>query len=503
MLEWKWIALILLVFSYVCGTGLNMARASSMTSLEFSLYVLSNHYYLLYFFLIIYLVMIIRGIRQLQLHELIRYGRKSSFMIGKFASIFSFTFILVFLHFITAMLVGLLNLPASFGFSEVTALNVDSDLMSLFFKFKETFSSPLPAIAAVCLYLVLGLSVLAMVLWKIALSYRNRTAVLSVVVIIVNVMIGFKLELSSYLYPLFINKYILFHHNQFQHGWRGVFLLLLIELVVLLLLLAGRRAKGPLISVFDKFLNNRRNYSITMVFLLLFFGLRLLSFKASGAGGSSIDFFLSLHLGMPFDEADLKEFLSYVIYMGFPIYFIARFEEFTASYQSAPWVIRHCSRCESNLGILLSETKFLMVYFFTGLFVSILLSLSVTGVSNGEIASLLGTGVQELIRLLMASVVFRLLELLFIHGAFRLGMGIFGKTVPAFIVSLSGYVLLLFGIAVPKAFPYGLSSVIRLSVIYQKGYSGLFLTGIILAVLIAAVQFLNILKSGGKLPWKK
>ena len=503
MLATKWIALILLVFSYACGTSLSLAKAYMMTSLEFGLYILSNHYYLLYFFLISYLALILRNIKQLQPHELIRFRKKENFMLIKTMSVVAFTATLVFMQWLIAMIVGIVNLPTKFAFSAIPQRGIDSDTIMFFFKFKETFSSPFWAILAVCLYLIIGLSTLAMIIWAVSMKYRAKTAVITVVAIVVNIIVGFKTELSEIAYPLFINKYLLFHHVQFHHGWFAVGLLLLIQGVIIGLLVTKRKRFNKRTHLFDRFLNNKRNYSIVLVFLLFFFFLRLISFKAGGTDSSWLDFLTSLYVGIPQNEVSLKEFLSYIIYMGVPIYFIGKFEEFASSYQSAPWMIRHKNKQESNYGILRTEAKFIILYFLAGLVISILISLTVRGEFSGELLEQLGISNQDLIVLLTVSQLFRLLELFMILGLFRFFMKHTGQSTLAFILSMFGYLVLFFSVNLSKYYPFGLSSIIRLINLYSHGIKGIFAIFIIFGILVMSLHAINLNKIGGRILWKK
>lgn len=502
MLATKWNALILLVFSYACGTGLSLAKAYKMTSLEFGLYILANHYYLLYFFLISYLALIIRGIKQLQPHELIRYKYKKNFMLVKTLTIIAYTSILVFAQWLIAIIVGVINLPTNSKFSAIPISGIASDTANFFFKFKEVFSSPLWATLSICIYLIIGLSTLAMIIWVISLKFSNKVAIITVIGIIVNVMVGFKTELSEFAYPLFINKYLIFHHTQFQHGWFAVGLLLLIQALIFGFILIKRRHHNKTILLFDRFINNKGNYLIVIVFLLGYYILRLVSFKVSGEDSSYFYYLSTLYMGIPENSVNLKELLAYIIYMGAPIYLLAKFQEFTKSYQSAPWMIRHRNKKECNYGIFRAGAKFIIIYFLIGLVISLLTATFVTGKSSGDLLQLLGTDSTELLILLLVSQLVRLIELFMVYGIFNLFMRLTGQSTLSYMASMFGYIILFFMPGLSKYYPFGISSIIRLVSLFGNGLMVLLGIVSIYGLLVILLNIINV-NIGGKKSWKK
>lgn len=478
----KLIVFDILVYSFICGTNLQRAEATGMTSFEYVLHCVTNHYFLLYFLLIAYMLLITKYLKQTQDIQIVRYESKKRWMQIESLSLLLFSLLFSGIHFVIPCVIGLLKLPFSSGFLVSANSNEWNEMIDLLLEFRNWFSSPLLASICVVIFLAMGLWLISIVLRKVLTEFGIVAVLILMGAMIINTFIGLKTSADDILFPLFINKYLIFHHTLFSHGWLGVIVIICIPCLLFAFFTINYRVSRQLI-------NNRNNGDQQFLSIALFSRdnikkiiaitfayciVSAISFLFIEKAPGLPDFVLYMFMGGSGKSIALRDLLSYVFMIGVPIYFIAAYEEKIRTYQSTPMLIRYQNKCHLEQAIRKVEIRFLFVYFLI-LLGSIHLLGIVLGLKSGlvyglyitDFAAILGIGLQSTLLFLMIGIVVRVAELFLIVTIFRFVRSMTENTSMSFVVALSGYFVLLIPMQLNLFLPYGAGSLSRIAYFYN------------------------------------
>lgn len=507
----KLIVLDILVYSFICGTNLQLAKETGMTSFEYVLHCVTNHYFLLYFLLIVYLLLITQYLRQTQDIQIIRYESKKRWMQIESLSLLLFSLLFSGIHFIIPCVIGLLKLPFSSGFLVNSKMNAWNEMLELLVEYRNWFSSPVIASICAVLFLAMGLWLISIILRKVLTEFGIISALILMGGIVINTTLGLKTDLDDFAFPLFINKYLILHHTLFSNGWIGVFLIICVP--CLLFAVFGinfhlNRRYGKTIMVDDQQhlsialinnLNMKKMIGVTFVYCLVNAISLLFIEKAPGMP----DFVLYMFVGGSEKSIALRDLLSYIFMMSVPVYFIAVYEETIRTYQSTPMLIRYEKKSHLEHAIWKIEIRFIFVYFLILLgsiqLIGIGLSLK-SGLLFGQyitdVTAMLGIGLQSTLFLLVFGMVLRAAELFLIVILFRWFRSMTENTSLSFICALSGYVFLLFPMRLNLFLPYGAGSLTRIAYFYNGNRLAPYLAVALISCTIALIANWSIDRKG-------
>lgn len=502
----------ILVYSFICGTNLQLANETGMTSFEYVLYCVTNHYFLLYFLLIAYMLLITKYLRQTQDIQIIRYESKRRWMQIESLSMLLFSLLFAGIHFVIPSVIGLLKLPFSSIFWVAPRSGEWNEMIDLLLEFRNWFSSPLLAAICAVIFLSMGLWLISLVLRKVLTEFGIMAVLILMSTMIINTFIGLKTSADDVAFPFFINKYLILHHTLFSSGWIGV--LVIISVPCLLFALFGmnyrfirlRKNKDKTgeqflsIALFSKE-NIKKIISITFIYCLVNAIGFLFIEKAPGVP----DFVLYMFIGGSGKSIALRDLLSYIFMIGAPLYFIAVYEEKIRTYQSTPMLIRHERKSSLEHAIWKVEIRFLLVYFLILLgsinLLSVALSLK-SGLFYGryitDVGAFLGIGLQSTILLLVIGIMVRVAELFLITIIFRLVRNITENTSMSFVAALSGYLLLLIPMRINLFLPYGAGSLTRIAYFYNGNGFAPYLVIAMMSCTIALIANRSIDRKGAR-----
>ena len=149
--------IIFIVFAWVCGDELVLANSLDMSLFEYLLFVIGNHYYLIYFLLMSYIFFQFDIIKKETNCITIRMNSIKRKYLCQLISVFVQTSIYIFLHIILALVIGATKLKIVNEFQTKVVEGYYNDTLSLIYGYNEYFSNPLLALVAVVFYLIIGL----------------------------------------------------------------------------------------------------------------------------------------------------------------------------------------------------------------------------------------------------------------------------------------------------------------------------------------------------------
>ncbi|MGX4600028.1 hypothetical protein [Faecalimicrobium sp. JNUCC 81] len=224
LLSKKLIFLWLVLIIFNLDTRINC----NLSSQQFILEALSNHYYTIYFMIPMFLLMIISGLDDDYKYALIRSKTYWNYFKSKIYAygIFSILFVLSQVLIIAIMSIGLRN-DNSFN-------NINSTLYSVLYFYSSKFANPSEIVLYMTIYMVLGFFMTSLLICTISRYFSKRTSIKIIIFVYLLSAISIKITSLKFISFLFINTYIIFHHS-FIFGF-GIILNLIIEILFILML---------------------------------------------------------------------------------------------------------------------------------------------------------------------------------------------------------------------------------------------------------------------------
>ncbi|HHV08991.1 MAG TPA: hypothetical protein GXX75_01780 [Clostridiales bacterium] len=464
--------------------GLSVRVGTEQPLLQHCLAVISDHYYLLYFMLPMFLLLCFFVIEDDSEAVILRYKTYFRYFVHKWLSLVVISFIFMAVQLLAIVVSGI-GLPTDGGWMIADGGAVQ-ELLTVFSSF---FASPALSFAAVTAYMFVGLCVTAMILMWIG-HFLLRSSAIKIILFLyvlstLSIKIGFLLELPITAF----NHIVILHHNLTSpHRLMITAITGILLLCVILwtakkywhhqLTFSKRQWKG-ITPYYCKELINKKNVIILSAMVILMVVWKYLQ----GAGGiSGEEWIIRLFAGHGTGSFHILSFMEMLLLNGAPIYLLAAFIEKATTGHSAFITVRLKKRRDILVGILTSALLFVLIY---GIFLAAfpIIGLSVMGMT-------IDTGTLTLLGL---SVGMRLLDIaaqaLFIIGIYCLA----GQITAGFI----GLVIInLFCMAPIEYLPFGLSSLARIG-LPQIGAEGITSPCAALILLVTNALFISWLFAAG------
>ncbi len=329
------ILILMCIFTFTVGKELNIADAAHLTVWEFVLLNLTNHYYLIYGLFLIFLYWSFGNIRSCRDLEKVRYQSiRKYYRYHNYGVVLKLA-VLIGAHIFIAFFVAIKKLPFDNTFTGQTIPGYYHDTLEFVLLFKQYFASPMEAVAVVSLYLLVGLFTIYNLLFFANEWKGKKATIVSVALIILSVMLGFRTSLDEGILGIFFaNNYFILHHVLFvgksSLAIVKVFLFVLFMVGVVYLLYKCVNPFG--------FVNMRRKiqrcHAISesvcgipkmLLFLAGLYGIMLVPISVSR--GSVGEYVFSLLCGYSNVEFRLIEFLYYIMFFVFPLFIIGSMRE--------------------------------------------------------------------------------------------------------------------------------------------------------------------------------
>lgn len=497
--HWR-LFLTVALFSFYTSANTAKLREQGCSAIVCALLAMSDYYYFVFYFLILYSLMILSFIRGKSACVTVRTGRRFRDYAAKMLAVALFTFAVVFLHAVLAFALGISgqnpenkfrDIPASLsGFSEINAV------------FQNNFATPLSALIAVCLFLGLGLCVYAGIIILVSEMLPKKATVFAVVLFYILTVAALNRGADARALQLFPVNY-LFLHRALLNGIAPKLLRNEAVAAAVLLFLADRqrgrcfkKLKIPL-RVFGELLTRRR----VLLFFAFFAAISALNvIKNYSPAHAGLDYAALQFLGYGGGYLNLVEFFGLLLINGVPAYVLCVWLGNENSmrgmvllrYRSAKKFFFHLQL--SMLAAAVAEVFFLF---------------AANAVAGGVAVCIAGTragGASEIsAAMLCGGMVSRVMELMCVQMLCLLCAGVFRSATGAFLAALSGYATLIF--CNLKWNPFGLSSLYRtaqLSGFWEKMIPYLIFVGIyMLFYPVAEKMFGTKICEKGTIKWKK
>ena len=224
LLSKKLIFLWLVLIIFNLDTRIN----GNLSSQQFIVEALSNHYYTIYFMIPMFLLMIISGLDDDYQYALIRSKTSWNYFKSKIYAygIFSTLFVLSQCLIIAIMSIGLRN-DDSFN-------NINSMMYDVLYFYSNKFNSPSEIILYMTIYMILGIFMTSLLICTISHYFSKKTSIKIIIFVYLLSALSIKITVPKFISFLFINTYIIFHHS-FIFGI-GITPNLIIEILFILLI---------------------------------------------------------------------------------------------------------------------------------------------------------------------------------------------------------------------------------------------------------------------------
>ncbi|WP_026673444.1 hypothetical protein [Alkalihalobacterium bogoriense] len=319
---------ILLFGSLLIAYGELLSTASSYE--VFILMMLTDHYYITYFLVPLYLLFFYKSLRtdvEIILIRMTHFWR--SFLakgIAAFLQAFGFISIQMVVLFLLSLKLEKTNeFPLQYS--------VENELAHFY---SQYFSTPWNAIVLVALFMVIGLTTVSVIMLAIYHFFNERITAIVVICLYIIMTFGIKIPTVSEWPFLTINNYIIMHHNFSYEGKLVVTIVSMVCTYGVIALLVKRYwqlepninwklyPKG-MTSFYSRQLFTRKNLYLCLGFIVVFS-----LWKATHTinyQGSAVDYFTILFYGHGSNQFHLISFLEMLIMHGIPLYLLAIFIE--------------------------------------------------------------------------------------------------------------------------------------------------------------------------------
>lgn len=202
-----------LVLAYYAGTAIPFAKAMGMSLIEYVLYVLTDHYYLIYAWFFFLLYWVLHAVPKTSQQEWIRYGfYRMKCNVDNLTVGIQLTLMIIG-NFLLVLFIGLVGLGLSNGFRAAGPFGDATDQMQVLAGYAEIFSDPAIAILCVLLYWDLGCCFLYIMLYYGYHLGGRKVMIGEMVFCTISTIAGFMTDVDkSVLNVFFFNNDYILHH---------------------------------------------------------------------------------------------------------------------------------------------------------------------------------------------------------------------------------------------------------------------------------------------------
>jgi hypothetical protein len=373
----KKIWFIALIFSIYSVYLKGQVSSLNITYWEFLIYVMTDHYYFLYFLVVIYIFLLFNSLMQNEELIWIRSGTFIKYFTSQVFSVLVISMLFVFLHLLIAAVIGVgLRVENTYTY---LAFDVDQFVVG---KFKEYYSTPLLATSMVLIYMISGLTFLGTIFLFLKQFLSTRYVILGLVFLYFLMVLSIRSEFDSLIPFVFLNNYIVLHHAFFVlDHYYFVFFLIEMGLIGLMCIIV----KKYWYKKFTINVNNRTRkldlWNISMLFtkgnmtiIIVLSFLSILSILFTYDGITYHDLLIFQFYGHGTGYFDLMDFIRLIVYNGIPLYLLSHFLEKESIDRSSLMTIRLEHKITWLLSIMRSAVVFILIYVFITLSITVIIS---------------------------------------------------------------------------------------------------------------------------------
>ena len=335
----------------------------TLSSQQFILYIFTEHYYLTYLMMPIFMLSIYSSLDDDMEYILIRSTSYWNYFKGKLAVYGIFSFMFVIAQFVVAFIM-------SIGLRSDNNFNVPNNpSYELFGYYSQHFSSVTQATFINCIYMIAGLFIVSIAFFTINNFFSKKVSTKIMIIVYILMIFGLKIDKVNNLPIVFIDNYIIFHRNFGYDSKLFINILTMTTVLIVVCILNKKYWNKKLkikdirknkISYYKRLLFSR--YNIVMICSVLismsFWGL----LKGNSSFESMNDYLVNLFVGHPVNNIRIIEFLEMLVLNTTPIYIIAIFLEQESSERSLFINIRFGKGIKWMNSILKTSMLFVVSY---------------------------------------------------------------------------------------------------------------------------------------------
>ena len=307
----------------------------TLSSHQFILYIFTEHYYLTYLMMPIFMLSIYSSLGDDMEYILIRSISYWNYFKGKLAVYGIFSFVFVIAQFVVAFIM-------SIGLRSDNSFNVPNNpSYELFEYYSQHFSSVTQAIFINCIYMIAGLFIVSIAFFTINNFFNKKVSTKIIIIAYILMIFGLKIDKVNNLPIFFIDNYIIFHRNFSYDLKLFINILTMIAVLIVACILNKKYWNKKLkikdirknkISYYKRLLFSRYNIVIicSVLILMSFWGI----LKVNRSFESMNNYLVTLFVGHPVNDIRIIEFLEMLVLNTTPIYIIAIFIEQESSERS-------------------------------------------------------------------------------------------------------------------------------------------------------------------------
>lgn len=442
-------AFILFLYALFCSESLPYAEQMGMSVWEYVLYMISDHYYLIYVWFFYLLYWSTKQITQERAIERVRYGSHRKYQEVHCGVQAIQLLVVVLLHAAIAFFMGTGRLKSENAFLALGQLQAYDSNMDVVVGYSEIFNNPAVAVMFVALYWWIGSQFLCRILFYANEIWKNKGMFLLMFVALLSGIIGFVTHADeSVLAIFFYNNYFVLHHALLNAGLPVTIGILLIMVMLPFGIVSIKNRRKFKEKEAAKYIRNYiyMNPIIIIIFLAMHMFLGIIPCWKEGVTVFEIMF--SLTKGFSFRMFSLTEFLYTVVYFMFPIFLVNAFWEKEKENQNKIAMFRLGSREKWTRVIEKVSVYGVIRYFVYYVVISILALAAGTLLfrmdSDGflsEIIEWYEIGCRKVWLALFVSMVMRGIELLILYQMSLLLYRVTKQTMVSFLFTFMLYVL--------------------------------------------------------------
>ena len=335
----------------------------TLSSQQFILYIFTEHYYLTYLMMPIFMLSIYSSLDDDMEYILIRSTSYWNYFKGKLAVYGIFSFMFVIAQFVVAFIM-------SIGLRSDNNFNVPNNpSYELFGYYSQHFSSVTQAIFINCIYMIAGLFIVSIAFFTINNFFSKKVSTKIMIIVYILMIFGLKIDKVNNLPIVFIDNYIIFHRN-FGYDLKLFINILTMTTVLIVVCILNKKYWNKKLKI-KAIMKNKISYYKRLLFsryniVMICSVLILMSFWGLLKGNSSFesmnDYLVNLFVGHPVNNIRIIEFLEMLVLNTTPIYIIAIFLEQESSERSLFINIRFGKGIKWMNSILKTSMLFVVSY---------------------------------------------------------------------------------------------------------------------------------------------
>lgn len=359
----KKIMVIVIIFLIISYNKLNYANAEGWNYWEYSMDVILNKYYIIYFLLPLFIIYNFQLMGNEETLSLIRFKSYFVYSIAHIISNIAISILLVGILFLVNIVVGF-GKDFSFEWSQIS---YTSDLMDYF---SNTFTNPFNVLVVGILFLISGLSLIGNLIFYLDHFFDRNKTVLIVILIYVLSIIGMVGDMDRNLPFVFLNNYILL--NEAANILKDKFFIILIINILIHIMMIfhikifwkkRRTTKNERLSVLKWYFKKLfvRKYFLIFISLIIIMNIAItisynnLSFRAR---------IIEVFSGHGYGYFQITDFLWMFVVNSVVVYILSIFLENETNNQSMHVILRLKSKQQWINSIIIIGSLFIAFYVF-------------------------------------------------------------------------------------------------------------------------------------------